>query len=173
LRTQQIIAHETGVTKSVDPMGGSVYVERLTDEIEAGARAYLDQIDAMGGTLAAIEKGFVQGEIQNAAYEYQRSIETGQRIIVGVNRYRMAEETPIPVFKVDPALEALQVSRVREVRAGRSASAASAALAALTEAARGTENLMPRIVACCEAQVTVGEISGALREVFGEYRETV
>ena len=171
LRTQQIIAHETGVTKTVDPLGGSVYVERLTDEIEAGARAYLDRIEQLGGTLAAIEKGFIQGEIQNAAYDYQRAIETGQRIIVGVNKYRLAEETRIPVFKVDPRLEAQQVERVRQVRASRGASQVDAALKALTQAAQGTENLLPRIVACCDAHATVGEIAHTLRGVFGEYRE--
>ena len=171
LRTQQIIAYETGVTKTVDPLGGSIYVERLTDEVEAGARAYLDQIDAMGGTLAAIEKGFIQGEIQNAAYAYQRAIEKGERIVVGVNKFRLAEERPIPVFKIDPAMEAQQVARLREVRAGRSASEVAARLSALTAAARGTENLMPHIVAACDAQATVGEVSGALRAVFGEYRE--
>ena len=172
LRTQQIIAHETGVTKSVDPLGGSYFVEKLTDEIEAGVRAYLDQIEALGGTLAAIEKGFIQGEIQNAAYDYQRAIEKGERIVVGVNRYRLDEQTRIPVFKIDPQLEAQQVARLREVRSGRSASEVAARLGALTDAARGTENLMPHIVACCDAMATVGEVSDAMRGVFGEYRES-
>jgi methylmalonyl-CoA mutase, N-terminal domain len=135
-------------------------------------RRYLDQIDAMGGTLAAIEKGYIQGEIQNAAYDYQRSIETGERVIVGVNRFEQQERSAIPVFRIDAALEAQQVARVRDVRASRSAGDVAQSVARLTEAARGTENLLPRILACCEAHVTVGEISGALREVFGEYRET-
>ncbi|MBY0508339.1 MAG: methylmalonyl-CoA mutase [Bryobacteraceae bacterium] len=171
LRTQQVIAHESGVAREPDPLGGSVYVERLTDEIAAGAEAYLAQIDAMGGAIAAIEQGYIQREIQNAAYEYQRGIESGKTVIVGVNQFAQTGGTPIPIFKLDPALEAQQVERLRAVRASRSASQVEAALQNLESAARGPDNLLPHILASCEAYATVGEISDRLRRVFGEYQE--
>ncbi|MBX9600723.1 MAG: methylmalonyl-CoA mutase [Bryobacteraceae bacterium] len=171
LRTQQVIACETGVVNTADPLGGSEVIERLTDEIEAGATGYLSRIDAMGGTLAAIEKGFIQSEIQNAAYEYQQAVETGREIVVGVNRFREEEKTSPPVFRMDPALEQQQVARLRELRASRSASQVEAKLTALETAARGSGNLMSRIFDCCEALCTVGEISDRLRKVFGEYQE--
>jgi methylmalonyl-CoA mutase N-terminal domain/subunit len=172
LRTQQVIGYESGVAQVPDPFGGSEYIEKLTDELEAGARAYIERIDGMGGTLAAIERGFIQGEIQNAAYQYQRAVEDGRQVVVGVNRFQSEQSARPQAFRVDPALEQQQVERLRAVRAGRSAHQASAALAALETAARGTENLLPRIFACCHALVTVGEISDTLRKVFGEYRET-
>ncbi len=171
LRTQQVIACETGVVNAADPLGGSEVIERLTDEIETGASEYLNRIDALGGTLAAIEKGFIQSEIQNAAYEYQQAVETGREIVVGVNRFREEEKTAPPVFRMDPALEQQQVARLRELRASRSASQVEAKLTALETAARGSDNLMSRIFDCCEALCTVGEISDRLRKVFGEYRE--
>jgi methylmalonyl-CoA mutase N-terminal domain/subunit len=171
LRTQQIIAHETGVTNVADPVGGSEHIERLTSEIESGAEDYLDRIDAMGGTLAAIENGFIQGEIQNAAYEFQKSVERGETIVVGVNRFRQREEHPPATFRIDPALERSQVERLREVRASRPAQEVEARLGALEQAARSSDNLMPRILAACEAYATVGEISDRLRRVFGEHRE--
>ncbi|HEY1758653.1 MAG TPA: methylmalonyl-CoA mutase family protein [Bryobacteraceae bacterium] len=171
LRTQQTIAYETGVTKEPDPLGGSYYVEKLTDDIERGARKYIDRIDAMGGTLAAIEKGFIQGEIQNAAYLYQQSVERGETVVVGVNRFQQDEHASPPVFRIDPALEQQQVERLREVRATRSAASVDERLCDLERAARGSENLMPRIVAACEANVTLGEISDCLKKVFGEYHD--
>jgi methylmalonyl-CoA mutase, N-terminal domain len=171
LRTQQIIANETGVTSVADPLGGSVYVESLTDRIEQGARDYLDRIESMGGTLAAIENGFVQTEIQNAAYAYQQTVERGETAVVGVNKFRQQEETAPVAFRMDPALERQQVERLREMRASRSAREVEASLTALEEAARGADNLMPRIVDACAAKATVGEISDRLRAVFGEYRE--
>jgi methylmalonyl-CoA mutase N-terminal domain/subunit len=171
LRTQQIIAYETGVTKVADPVGGSAYIETLTDEIERGAREYLDRIDAMGGTLAAIENGFIQGEIQNAAYAFQRSVERGETVVVGVNRFRQTEDHPAPAFGIDPSIEKTQVERLRELRASRPAPVVEERLEALEQAARGTGNLMPRILAACEAYATVGEISNRLRRVFGEYKE--
>ena len=171
LRTQQIIAHETGVTSVADPVGGSVYIEELTDRIERGAEEYIARIDAMGGTLAAIESGFIQGEIQNAAYEFQQSVERGDTVVVGVNRFRQPEEHPLAAFHMDPALERTQVERLRELRASRPAAEVEARLEALEQAARGADNLMPRILAACEAYATVGEISDRLRRVFGEYRE--
>ena len=171
LRTQQIIAHETGVTNTSDPVGGSVYIEDLTDRIEAEAQSYLDRIDAMGGTLAAIEHNFIQNEIQNAAYEYQREIERGDRVVVGVNRFRQDAAEPAHTFRIDPELERGQVERVRALRSSREPSQVEGCLAGLEKAARGTENLMPHILASCEAYATVGEISDRLRIVFGEYQE--
>ncbi len=171
LRTQQIIAYETGVANTADPVGGSEYIESLTDEIERGVTEYLERIDAMGGTLRAIETGFIQNEIQNAAYAWQRAVETGERIVVGVNRFQQDDGRSAATFRLDPALEAAQVARLRELRAGRDASKVKEKLAALERAARGTENLMPPILAAAEAYATLGEIADSLRGVFGEYRE--
>ena len=170
LRTQQIIANETGVTNVVDPVGGSIAIEQMTDEIERGASDYIARIDAMGGTLAAIEAGYIQAEIQNAAYAYQQAVETEEKIVVGVNKFRLEEEQPAATFRVDPDLERLQVERLRELRASRG-SAFEERLTELERAARSSENLMPRILGACEAMATVGEISDRLRRVFGEYRE--
>jgi methylmalonyl-CoA mutase N-terminal domain/subunit len=172
LRTQQIIAYETGVTNVADPVGGSEHIEKLTCEIEQGAQKYLDRIDRMGGTLSAIENGFIQSEIQNAAYEFQKSVERGETVVVGVNRFRQAEEQPPVVFRMDPSIEKSQVERLRELRASRPAAQVEERLADLERAARGSDNLMPPIVAACEAYATVGEISGQLRQVFGEYGGT-
>jgi methylmalonyl-CoA mutase, N-terminal domain len=169
LRTQQIIAHETGVTSVADPFGGSVVIEKITDDIERGARGYLERIDAMGGTLAAIENGFQQNEIQSAAYAYQRSVESGETIVVGVNRFRQEGEPSTPTFRVDPEIEQTQIARLRELRAKRPP--VERKLDALEQAARGSDNLMPKILDACEAYATVGEISARLRQVFGEYRE--
>ncbi len=171
LRTQQIIAHESGVTHTADPFGGSVYIEGLTDEIELQAREYIEKIDAMGGTLAAIEKGYIQTEIHNAAYEYQQAIERGEQVIVGVNRFRMEEPQAPTTFRIDPELERQQVARLRELRASRSASMVSQRLDELEAAARASDNLMPRFLAAAEAYATVGEMSDRLRLVFGEFQE--
>ena len=171
LRTQQIIAHETGVTSTADPFGGSYYIERLTDEIERGAEEYIERIDAMGGTLAAIEKGFVQNEIQNAAYAYQQTVERGQAIVVGVNKFQQDTSDPPATFRLDPELEKQQIARLRDLRASRNARAVDTNLSALVGAARSTDNLMPHIMDCAEAYATVGEISDRLRSVFGEYHE--
>jgi len=171
LRTQQIIAYESGITKVADPVGGSFYIEELTDQIERGAREYLDRIDALGGTLAAIEKGWIQAEIQNAAYEFQQQIERGERIVVGVNRFQQEEEQPPAAQRIDPEIERQQVERLRQMRASRDQAAVESRLEELEGCARGSENLMPRILSACEALATVGEISDRLRRVFGEYRE--
>ncbi|SPF54727.1 Methylmalonyl-CoA mutase [Candidatus Sulfopaludibacter sp. SbA4] len=170
LRTQQMIAYETGVTNTADPAGGSEHIEALTDSIERGVGEYLKRIDEMGGTLRAIETGYVQNEIQNAAYDYQREIESGTRIVVGVNRFQQ-EERAVPTFRLDPALERSQVEGLRQVRASRSPSLVEEKLAALEQAARDGTNLMPPIFDAADAYVTVGEISDRLRGVFGEYRE--
>jgi methylmalonyl-CoA mutase, N-terminal domain len=171
LRTQQIIAHETGVTSTADPFGGSYYIERLTDEIERGAEEYIARIDAMGGTLAAIEKGFVQNEIQNAAYAYQQTVERGQAIVVGVNKFQRDTSDPPATFRLDPELEKQQIARLRDLRASRNARAVDTNLSALENAARSGDNLLPHILDCAEAYATVGEISDRLRAVFGEYHE--
>ena len=172
LRTQQILAGETGVTSVADPCGGSDHIESLTDQIERDAGAYIERIDAMGGTLVAIEKGFIQTEIQNAAYSYQQSVEKGDTTVVGVNKFRFAEEHPPVTFRMDPALERQQIDRLRELRSSRSAQLVEDRLEALEQAARATGNVMPRILAACEAHATVGEISDCLRRVFGEYKES-
>lgn len=170
LRTQQVIAYETGVTKASDPLGGSYYLEELTDRIEKEASDYIARIDAMGGTLAAIEKGWIQAEIQNAAYEYQKRIERGEQIVVGVNKFQQ-KDTPPQVFRIDPEIERQQVQRLRELRASRSTSLVEQRLREIDATARGTDNLMPRILAACEALCTVGEIASTMGKVFGEYRD--
>ena len=172
LRTQQIIAHETGVTNTVDPVGGSYAIEKLTDEIESRAKDYIRKIDALGGMLRAIETGYVQGEIQKAAYEYQRAIERGEQIVVGVNQFVAEKETPIPTLRIDPDIERAQIERVRALRARRDSRAARSRCRSRARARSG-ENLMPAIAAAVEAFATVGEISDALRRVFGEYTESV
>ena len=173
LRTQQVIAHESGVADTVDPLAGSYAVEQLTSEIERRALEYLEKIDAMGGMLHAIEIGYVQREIQEAAYRYQRAVESGDAVVVGVNRFRADAETEVPTLRVDPAVERAQVERVRQLRARRDDERVEVALTLLEDAARGTENLLPRILGCVEALATVGEISNRLRRVWGEYREAV
>jgi methylmalonyl-CoA mutase N-terminal domain/subunit len=173
LRTQQILAYESGAPETVDPLGGSYYVETLTNEIEQRAAEYLGKIEVFGGMLKAIEHGFVQQEIQNAAYEYQQRVDHQEAIVVGVNRFEVEEEKPIPIQRIDPDLEPKQVERVRTLRARRDAGPWRAALAGVEEAARSGRNVMPRILAAVEAYATVGEISDAMRKVFGEYREAV
>src|SRR5215210_2252221 len=173
LRTQQVIAHESGVADTVDPLAGSYAIEHLTDEIERRAADYLEKIDAMGGVLRAIETGYVQREIQEAAYNYQRAVERNEQTVVGVNRFQMEEETSIPLLRVDPAVEQAQVERLHALRARRDNERVEVALLKLEEAARGTENLLPRILDCVEAYATVGEISHRLRRVWGEYREAL
>jgi len=169
LRTQQIILHETGVANVADPAGGSDCIEKLTGEIEQGARRYIERIDAMGGAVRAIEGGFQQREIQNAAFEFQKAVERGERIIVGVNRFQQNEERKIPTFRLDPALERAQIDRLRQVRGSRSAGEVERRLGRLEQAARGPENLMPFILEAAAAHATLGEVSDALRRVFGEY----
>jgi len=173
LRKQQVIAYESGVADTVDPLGGSYAIEELTNGIEQRAVDYLDKIDAMGGMLHAIESGYVQREIQNSAYEYQRAVETNDAIIVGVNQFQNDEDTRVKTLRVDPAVEKAQVERVRALRQRRDANACETTLVKLEAAARGTENVLPRMLDCVEAFATVGEISHRLRGVWGEYREAV
>ncbi len=172
LRTQQIVANESGVADVIDPLGGSYAVEALTDEIEGKAEEYLRKIDEMGGMVQAISKGYVQREIQEAAYAWQRRVESKDQVVVGVNAYK-SEDPAVPVLKVDPALEQQQVARLQAFRRERSQRETTQAIDAVRAAAKGSENLMPLIVTAVKANATLGEISDALRDVFGEYRETV
>ncbi|MEN6299242.1 MAG: methylmalonyl-CoA mutase family protein [Anaerolineaceae bacterium] len=169
LRTQQIIAHESGVADSIDPLAGSYLVEYLTDEIERRAEAYLQQIDAMGGALAAIENGYIQNEIQEAAYQYQRAIEQEQAIVVGVNAYQVEETITLERLKVDPAVEAAQCARLKALRQRRDANRVHECLTTLEKAANSDENLLPVFIHCVENDLTLGEICGVLRSVWGEY----
>jgi len=171
LRTQQVIASESGVVNTVDPLGGSFVVEEMTNKIERDARALLDRIEAVGGTLAAIEQGLIQREIQESAYRAQQEIDGGARVVVGVNRFTSDEETPIEVMRIDPEIERQQIERIRAVRAARAAGEWRVALDSVATAARGSDNLVPHIIRAVEARATVGEISDTLRGVFGEHRE--
>jgi methylmalonyl-CoA mutase N-terminal domain/subunit len=173
LRTQQIIAHETGVVHTADPTAGSYVIEKLTDEIEAGAVEYIRRIDAMGGMIRAIELGYVQQEIQKSAFEYQQAVERGDQVVVGVNRFTVEDEIPIPTMRIDPQIESAQVARVQAVRARRDAAKCQSAIAEVERRAHSGENLMPAILQAVEAHATVGEISDALRRTFGEYQESV
>jgi methylmalonyl-CoA mutase, N-terminal domain len=170
IRTQQVIAHESGVADFVDPLGGSYAVEALTSEIERRAQAYLERIDELGGLVAAIEQGYVQREIERRAYEHQRAVESGERVVVGVNQHRSEEDRPVEIARIDPALERDQVERLRAFRARRNQAETRRALAALGDAARGEGNLVHPILGAVVAQATVGEIADVLRGVFGEHR---
>jgi methylmalonyl-CoA mutase, N-terminal domain len=173
LRTQQIIACESGVTNTVDPVGGSYTIEKLTNEVQSAADGYLERIETMGGMLAAIERGFVQREIQQAAYECQGRIENGSQVIVGVNRYQECSEQGIPILKIDPEIERQQVDRLQKLRARRDPARVDAALREVEATARSDRNLMPTILEAVKAYSTVGEISGVLAGVFGHYQEAV
>ena len=171
LRTQQIIAEETGVINTVDPLGGSYAVEALTDRLEREALAYIERIDAMGGIIRAIELGFPQQEIADASYHYQRQLDTGEKIVVGVNKYRTDDAHSLEILRVGNEVERTQVERVRARKAARDAGAVAARLTAVRDAARGGGNLMPPIIEAVKAEVTVGEISDVFRDVFGVYRD--
>jgi len=172
LRTQQIIAHETGVVNVIDPLGGSYFIEALTERMEREAEEYFRRIEEQGGVLACIENGFFQREIADAAYRYQMEVERGERIVVGVNRFQDPEERlDIEILRIDPEVERRQRERLARLRAERSAAEVERSLEALKEGARGDANLMPLIIDCARAYCTEGEIIGALKEVFGEYRE--
>jgi methylmalonyl-CoA mutase N-terminal domain/subunit len=173
LRTQQVIAHETGVVNTIDPLGGSYHVERLTNELEAEAYEYFDRIEKLGGVVEAIKENFFQREIAEASFRYQSEVEARQRIVVGVNRYQLDDERPLEILRIDPALEQKQIGRVQSLRARRDSAAVEAALARLKEdAARDDRNLMEPIVEASRAYVTMGEMCDALREVWGVWRET-
>ena len=173
LRTQQIIGYETGVADSVDPLAGSYLIEHLTDEIVKRAQAYIERIDAMGGALAAIENGYIGGEIQDAAYQYQRAVEQGEQVIVGVNKFTVDDDPQPDILRVDPAVEAAARDKLAALRASRDNAKVAELRGRLDTAARGSENLMPLFVECVENDVTLGEICHTLRAVFGEYRPEV
>lgn len=170
LRTQQIIAHESGVADTIDPLAGSYYIEQLTDRIEQKAAELMDKVEKEGGVVACIEKGYIQRQIENSAYEYQREVEKGDRVIVGVNRYRIEEETRPPLLRLDPAVEEAQIRKLTGVKEDRDGDRVAEVLSALDTAARGSENLMPFILDAVKAYATLGEICNVLRDVFGEYR---
>lgn len=169
LRTQQIIGYETGAAETVDPLGGSYYVEALTDQIERQAMDYIRRIDEMGGAVRAVECGFIEGEIQDSAYRFQKAVESGDQVIVGVNRFQTEESIPTGLLRVDPAVRETQIRRLRELRSARDSSAVAAALLELKAAAEGTANVMPPILAAVKKRATLGEICNVLREIFGEY----
>jgi methylmalonyl-CoA mutase N-terminal domain/subunit len=173
LRTQQILAYENGVGDVVDPLGGSYFIEDMTNRLEAEAREYIETIDKLGGSLVAIEKGFQQKEIQDAAYRYQMQVESRERVIVGVNDFVVTDEAAPDLLRVDPSIGQRQVEKLRALRANRDSAAVEALLGRLETAARGTDNLLPLMVECVEARVTLGEISHRLRRVWGEQREPV
>ena len=170
LRTQQIIAHESGVADTIDPLAGSYLIENLTDEIEARANEYIARIDEMGGALAAIEKGFVQGEIQEAAYQFQRAVERGDEIVVGMNAFQVQEKLDIERLKVDPAIEVAARTRLAALRQKRDQAKVAELRTQLDSAARGSDNLLPLIITCVDQNLTLGEICGTLRGVWGEYQ---
>jgi methylmalonyl-CoA mutase, N-terminal domain len=170
LRTQQIIAHESGVADSVDPLAGSYLIEQLTDEIEKQATAYIKQIDELGGALDAIEQGFIQNEIQNAAYNYQREIEARQQVIVGVNEFLINEKQDLERLKVDPSIEENQKTRLKTYKESRDAAKVSELLSKLESSAKSSENLMPIFITCVENKITLGEITRVLRNIWGEYQ---
>jgi methylmalonyl-CoA mutase N-terminal domain/subunit len=171
LRTQQLLAYETGVANTVDPLGGSYFVEALTDEMERQAENYFKRIEELGGVIPAIEAGFFQKEIADSAFRYQQELEQKRRLVVGVNEFKVDEEEPIEILRIDPKLESEQVARVREVRKKRDQSRCSAALTQLRKAATGTDNLMPYILEAVRAYATEGEIMNTMVEVFGTYTE--
>ncbi|MDH5715888.1 MAG: methylmalonyl-CoA mutase family protein, partial [Candidatus Aminicenantes bacterium] len=171
LRTQQIIAHESGVANTVDPLGGCYLIERLTSEIESKAMEYIERIDQVGGSLKAIEAGFFHREIQESAYRYQKEIEEGRRVVVGVNKYSTEEKAPFQLLTIDPRVEKEQIERLRKLKQERDSNLVARSLDEVERAARGEQNLIPPILQAVEAYATVGEISDCLRKVFGVYQE--
>ncbi|SNT23569.1 methylmalonyl-CoA mutase [Anaerovirgula multivorans] len=173
LRTQQIVAHESGVAETVDPLAGSYYIESLTNKIEQEAMEYIKKIDDLGGAASAIDKGFIQKEIMDSAYEYQKQIESGNRIVVGMNKFQVKEETPKGLLRVDPAVGEMQKEKINQLKGERDNKLVQEKLTILKEAAEGKENLMPHILEAVKVYATLGEVCGVLREVFGEYQQNV
>jgi methylmalonyl-CoA mutase N-terminal domain/subunit len=169
LRTQQVLAHEAGGTDTADPLGGAYFIEALTEELEARAEELLSHIDELGGAVAAVEAGFIQGEIEQAAFRYQQEIESGERVLVGVNRYVEEESEPIELLRIDPEAERRQLERTARVRAERDAAETARTLEEVRRVARGNENLLPPMREALRARATVGEICGVLRDEFGTY----
>jgi len=173
LRTQQILAYETGVAQVADPLGGSWYVESLTRELEEEAEAYMEKIRSLGGMLQAIEEGYVQHEVQEAAYAEQKRLESGEQVVVGVNRFESEQSTPIETHRVEPEVEKRQVEELESMRRRRNGKETEKALDEVRRVADSRENLMPSLIAAAQSQATVGEMADALRDVFGEHRENV
>jgi len=173
LRTQQVIAHESGVADTIDPLAGSYYIEGLTDAIEEGVMAYIEKVDQLGGALEAIQNGYIQGEIQESAYQFQKRVEAGEEIVVGVNAFQQEEELDLDLLSVDPALEAARRAQLAALRAARDQALVDSALADMLAAAKSDHNLMPHFIACVKAQVTLGEICNTLRGLWGEYQPPV
>ncbi len=173
LRTQQVIGYEIGAVDTVDPLGGSCFIETITDHIEEEVMRYIDRIDEMGGAVEAIEKGFIQKEIQASAYQYQKEVESEERVVVGVNKFQTSSEQPMDLLKMDPATSQRQVERIKEVRLSRDQGKVSEALQSLRNAAQSDDNLMPHILKAVKAYATLGEICGVLRDVFGEYQQQI
>jgi methylmalonyl-CoA mutase N-terminal domain/subunit len=171
LRTQQVLAYESGVTNTADPVGGSYCIESLTDEIEAGAKAYIDKIGVMGGMIPAIRQGYVQREIQNAAYAFQKKVETGEQILVGVNALRIEKEEPVPILRLDPALEKRQLEQLQQLKQARDNNKVQDSLRRVSEVANSTGNLMPAILDAVESYATLGEISDRMRQTFGVHED--
>ncbi|HEU4941049.1 MAG TPA: methylmalonyl-CoA mutase family protein, partial [Candidatus Eisenbacteria bacterium] len=171
LRTQQIIAYESGVVDTPDPLGGSYFVEALTDRIEEEALRYISRIDEMGGIIQAVERGYPQKEIADSAYRFQQQVERGERVIVGVNRFQGNEEITIPVLQIDPEIERRQIERIRTVRKRRDAAKYARAMGALRDACMSDKNLVPFVLDAVRAEATLGEISDVFREAYGVYRE--
>ncbi len=171
LRTQQIIAHESGVDRVVDPLGGSYYIEYLTDEMERKALEYIRRIDEMGGIIRAVEEGYPQKEIGESAYRFQREVEEQKRLIVGINAFQSDHSEPVEILKIDDQVADSQIARLRKVRAERDQGAVDRALAKVEAAARGTDNLMPPVLEAVRAYATLGEVSDVFRKVWGQYRE--
>ena len=173
LRTQQIIAYESGITNTIDPLAGSYYIEALTDKLEKEASVYIEKIDAMGGMVAAIEKGFVQKEIQDASYNFEKEIENGEKVIVGLNKFKIDEDRKPELLKIDFKTQEEQINSLKKIKAERNNSNVKITLAALKEAVKGDGNIMPKILDAVRTYASVGEICNTMREVFGEYRETI
>jgi len=170
LRTQQVVAFESGVADTADPLAGSYYIESLTHEIETAAAELIAKIDAMGGSVSAIERGFIQDEIARSAYEYQRQIETGEKIIVGVNKFQSLSEEPLSGFKIDDSIRQVQTEKLEQLRKNRNHATCDKILQSLNDAASGDENIIPIVIEAVENKCTLGEIADTLREVFGEYK---
>ena len=173
LRTQQVIAHESGVADSVDPLGGSYLIETLTDKIQAQVEDYIQKIDDLGGSVSAIERGYIQGEIQDAAYEHQRAIESGEEVVVGVNAFKAESEVDLDPLKVNPVIEQEQKESLKRIRENRDSSRVAELFGLLEASARGRENMVPLFIACVENEITLGEICGVLRDVWGEFRSVI
>jgi methylmalonyl-CoA mutase N-terminal domain/subunit len=170
LRTQQIVAYESGAADTVDPLGGSFFIETLTNEVQQKAQQLMDQIDAMGGSVSAIEQGFIQDAIARSSYEYQRQIENGQKIIVGVNKFQSAEKNSTPLFKIDDSIRQVQSRKLEALRNNRDRAKVDQVLQSLSDKASGDENIIPTVIEAVENKCTLGEIADTLREVYGEYK---